>query len=342
MSAITSISWTDRTWNPVRGCARVSPGCERCYAEKVAHRFSKMVNGKPGPCFGLTVLGKKGVRWSGEARFIPSALTEPLSWRKPQRVFVNSMSDLFHEDISNEQIAAVWATMILGHWHTYQVLTKRADRMRAVLTDPGFYALVLKAADAMRADRPQLTQVGVSDPTKHPARNIWLGVSAEDQQRADERIPLLLQCPAAVRFVSAEPLLGPIDFTNHLAAKAATAMAFFDSSVWRSKLHWIIVGGESGPKSRAMNLAWARSIRDQCKEAGTAYFFKQTGRLYTENRGNDVERVGGHGNMHVVGGRITDDGTVERMVKPTNTKGGDLEEIPEDLRIREFPTPRAA
>lgn len=314
MSAQSSIEWTDRTWNCVVGCQRVSPGCGGaagqggCYAERMAYRLEKMGQER---YVGLTKKTERGhIRWTGIARFVPSALAEPLTWRKPQRIFVNSMSDLFHEDITNEQIAAVWAVMILGHWHTYQVLTKRADRMLAVLTDPSFYALVLKAADKIRTDRPQLTQVGISDPAKYPARNIWIGVSAEDQQRADERIPLLLKCPAAVRFVSAEPLLGPLRLTKYLDYCERLDKHGIARSCGKHikcgkfcGIAWVIAGGESGPGARLCNVEWIRSIVEQCREAATLAFVKQLG----------------------------------AQPHDRNDKGGNMAEWPADLRVRMMP-----
>lgn len=172
MSTISSIEWTEATWNPVRGCARVSPGCERCYAERMAHRFSG-----PGAAYeGLTTLGKKGPRWTGTVKLVHQALGEPLSWRRPRLVFVNSMSDLFHEDVPTEFISSVFEAMQLAHWHTFQVLTKRADRL------------------AQLADRLPWPD------------NVWMGVSVESQ-RYLSRIELLRTVPAHVRFLSLEPLL---------------------------------------------------------------------------------------------------------------------------------------
>lgn len=288
----TSIEWTDQTWNAVRGCARVSPGCESCYAERQAHRFS----GAGGPYEGLTVLGKHGPRWSGRARFVPEMLDAPLRWKKPVRVFVNSMSDLFHADLADAEIDQVLAVMLLSPRHTFQVLTKRPERMRDYLNDPRLYERVLRAADSIRAQRPGLTSVGISNPTTMPARWIWWGVSAEDQKRADERIPLLLQCPAAVRFVSAEPLLGPVDLSRfmwpmhwHWAARYKTPEAALATGAYAERkrqalvsaharfLDWVIVGGESGPGARPCDVRWIRSIVEQCAGAGVPVFCKQLG-----------------------------------------------------------------
>lgn len=182
----TKIEWTDKSWNPVRGCTRVSHGCEHCYAERQAHRFS----GSGQPYEGLTEIGPKGPRWNGKIRLVPELLEEPLRWRKPCRVFVNSMSDLFHEAVPDRFISEVFAVMNTARRHTFQVLTKRPERMLRLGTDQ-------KLIYAMS--------------------NVWLGVSVEDQKTADERIPLLLQTPAAVRFVSAEPLLSHIDLSKWLS-----------------------------------------------------------------------------------------------------------------------------
>lgn len=198
----TEISWTDRTWNPIRGCSRVSEGCRFCYAEGVAYRFS----GPGQPYEGLARKVNGRAAWTGKVRLVESALTEPLSWRKPARIFVNSMSDLFHEHVSDEFIAAVFGVMAAAPQHTFQVLTKRAERMREVVS-----AL---SVELVRECTLKLTGRMIRGDWMLPLPNVWLGVSCEDQQRADERIPLLLQTPAVVRFVSCEPLLGPIDLSR--------------------------------------------------------------------------------------------------------------------------------
>ena len=164
----SSIQWTDATWNPVRGCSIVSPGCTNCYAMKQAHRF----NGLGQPYEGLTRLTSKGPVWTGTIRLVPEALDQPLRWRRPRRIFVNSMSDLFHEDVPEDFLIATFGAMFMANQHIYQILTKRPERMCRFLTDAGQWV-------------------------SNPRRNIWLGVSCEDQATADERIPLLLQTPAA-------------------------------------------------------------------------------------------------------------------------------------------------
>lgn len=271
MSALTSIEWTDRTWNPVRGCALVSPGCTNCYAMRVAHRFSA----SGAPYDGLTKGREKlGPVWTGQARFIPSALVEPLSWRKPQRIFVNSMSDLFHDDITNEQIAAVFGAMAAAPQHKFQLLTKRPERMRrwfdwlrSLADEPALNCAALLLETEPEMDGPIHCKYGPNPDASWPLPNVWIGVSVEDQQRADERIPHLLATPAAVRFLSCEPLLGAVRLDGLLRGKPSHS-PFLD---------WVICGGESGPGSRPMHPAWTRSLRNQCGGAGVPFFFKQWG-----------------------------------------------------------------
>ena len=221
------IEWTEETWNPVTGCTKVSPGCQHCYAE----RFSERFRGVPGHPYEMGF----------DLTLRPERLAKPLGWKKPRRVFVNSMSDLFHEDVPDEFIDRVFAVMAMAHWHTFQVLTKRAVRMRDYLASRSKNVKYWEKP-AQELDYPFIRLL------QFPFQNIWLGVSVEDQKRTDERIPLLLETPAAVRFVSAEPLLGMIDFGEAL-----------------NEIDWVIVGGESGPGARPMNPDWVRSIRDQCR-----------------------------------------------------------------------------
>lgn len=274
MGATTEIAWTDATWNPVRGCSRVSPGCENCYAEKVAARFS----GPGQPYHGLAVMGPHGARWTREVRLVPEHLEDPLRWRRPRRIFVNSMSDLFHESLAEHDIDLVFDVMEkpLAQDHVFQILTKRADRMRSYVT---------------KRARPVV-------------RNVWLGVSVEDQERAEERIPDLLQTPAAVRFVSYEPALGAVEF-------AWPWLRYRESGL--TPLDWIIVGGESGPDARPFDLRWARDVAQQCRETTTACFIKQLG-------ANPMDRG--------------------RRLHFADRKGADPDEWPDDLRVRQFPEAR--
>lgn len=233
----SKISWTTKTWNPTTGCDQVSPGCDHCYALTLAARLKRMGNpryqndGNPktsGPGFALTLHHDK--------------IEEPLRWKKPARVFVNSMSDLFHDDVPDQFICDVFDVMRRASQHTFQVLTKRPRRMAYLLQN-----------------------AWSGEWRDHPAPNVWLGTSVEDQKRADLRIPHLLHTPAAVRFLSCEPLLGPVDLTKRQWVFGGA----------EGRVGWVIVGGESGPDYRPMNLQWAREIRDVCVAAGVPFFYKQ-------------------------------------------------------------------
>lgn len=260
---MSKIEWTDRSdWNPIRGCTRVSEGCRNCYAERIAARFS----GPGQPFHGVAKRTDSGPRWTGNIKLIEERLDLPLRWRKPARIFVNSTYDLFHPAAPDEWIDQVFAVMALAPQHTFQILTKRPARMLDWFqSNP--YERILGLADIIRASRPHLCSVGISDPNITPWPNVWLGVSVEDQATTDERIPLLLQTPAAVRFISAEPLLGPIGLARH----------FPHVHGMRNDRFWVIAGGESGPGARPSHIDWFRSLRDQCQAAGVAFFFKQWG-----------------------------------------------------------------
>lgn len=245
MSDNTGIEWTDATWNPVTGCEKVSPGCDHCYALTLAERF----RGAPGHYF----------EHGFDVQLRPDKLDQPLRWRRPRRIFVNSMSDLFHKDIPDEYIARVFAVMAFAPQHTFQLLTKRHARMRSLLSSPGFEMLLWAAMVDLPAARAKPDVLCVDfEPVDWPLPNVWLGVSVENQQWADTRIPALLATPAAVRFISAEPLLGPVAFPAE-------------------SLDWVIVGGESGKGARPMHPGWARQIRYQCELVGTPFLFKQWG-----------------------------------------------------------------
>ena len=233
--AESRIEWTDATWNPVTGCTKVSQGCKHCYADRMAHR--------------LQAMGVDKYRNGFEVTLHPDTISDPLRWRTPKRIFVNSMSDLFHDDVPDRFIRGVFDTMRRAHWHQFQVLTKRPER----------------AAE-------------LAGSLPWPA-NIWMGTSVENQ-RWTSRVDALRAIPAAVRFLSCEPLLGPLtlDLTD---------------------IHWVIVGGESGPRARPMKEAWADSIRQQCEEAGVAFFFKQWGAYNC-----DGVRVGKGRAGRVLGGRM--------------------------------------
>lgn len=237
--AESKIEWTDATWNPVAGCTWASPGCDVCYAATMTRRLEAM--GK-ADYTGLTT--KK--HFNGVVRTLPHKLDAPLRWKKPRMVFVNSMSDLFHKDVPTEFIWQVFCAMQQAPRHTFQILTKRPERMAGVVAE--MYA------------------ASCSDPLP----NVWLGTSVENQAMADERIPHLLDCPAAVRFLSCEPLLGPVELTRYdVDGRYMPRLPV--------KLDWVIVGGESGHGARPMHPDWARSLHDQCQAAGVPFFFKQWG-----------------------------------------------------------------
>jgi protein gp37 len=281
MGAKTGIEWTDATWNPILGCSRVSEGCRNCYAETIAGRFGQ---GKPTVYSGLTQIVNGRSVWTGVIKETRQLL-QPLSWRSPRRVFVNSMSDLFHENVSDELRDRIFAVMALCPQHAFQVLTKRPERMLAYLSDSDTPLRVLRGkAQVWQADRHEESLGLPRMTTDYMLPNVWLGVSVENQRAADERIPLLLQTPAAVRFISAEPLLGLIDLEALPSASGigrhlnALSNAGVDAGAEiPTKLDWVIVGGESGPHARPMHLEWARSLRDQCRAAGVDFFFKQWG-----------------------------------------------------------------
>jgi protein gp37 len=340
----TSIEWTDATWNPVRGCSRVSPGCEHCYAEAVAARFSG-----PGLAYeGLAIMGKNGPSWTRKVRLVPERMADPLRWKRSRRIFANSMSDLFHESLTNEEIAAVFGVMAAAPQHTFQVLTKRAARMRDWFQwiedqkgGPALHAAWCALDAERRSDigdkGPIHSKYGPAPNAFWPLPNIHLGVSVEDQARADERIPLLLETPAEVRWVSAEPLLAAILFDRkHLGQGShcpecrgwmvpvdedgccASCGAY---AMWYG-LDWVVVGGESGPGARPFDLAWTRSVVEQCKAAGVACFVKQLGARPFD--GAEGQRCNGEPHEWA-------------WLKLNDRKGGDQSEWPEDLRVREFP-----
>jgi protein gp37 len=306
---MSNIEWTEKTWNPTVGCSIVSPGCKNCYAMTMAARIELMndaarASGKTTvvPQYDGTTHKVNGHQvWTGTINRAPEAtLLAPLRRKKPTTYFVNSMSDLFHDDIPDAWIDQVFAVMALTPQHTYQVLTKRAKRMRDYCSSPTVARRVYEIACDMVVER-EIQVILIADAAQEafappgprifldrwPLRNVWLGVSTERQQEANERIPLLLDTPAAVRFISAEPLLGPInlhplwDGTNALTSSTGP------------NLDWVIVGGESGPDARPMHPDWARALRNQCDAADVRFFFKQWGEWWeveSEARADD----GGH------------------------------------------------
>jgi len=270
MAANSAIEWTDASWNCLAGCEAISPGCARCYAATMTRRLEAM--GQKAYA-GLTT----DKHFNGTVRCLPEKLTIPLRWKKPRRIFVNSMSDLFHEDVPFEFIAIVFGVMAACQQHTFQVLTKRAERMQEILPEIA-HPRLRHVPDYARHLVEPLTK---APRVPWPLPNVWLGVSVEDQQRADERIPLLLKTPAAVRFLSCEPLLGPLDIYYGLQSErdlySRDDRFGIPNNASTAKVDWVIVGGESGPHARPMHPDWARSLRDQCQAAGVPFFFKQWG-----------------------------------------------------------------
>ena len=316
----SAIEWTDATWNPIRGCSRVSEGCRNCYAERVAARFSRRGQAYEG-------LARSGQvarsAWTGAVRFIEDALMLPLRWKAPRRVFVNSMSDLFHEKVEDEWIDRIFAVMALTQRHTYQILTKRPERMRAYLTDAKHQQRVVNQMDRLLGPAGLVGENGTDNGSSaYPLVNVWCGTSVEDQATAEERIPVLLQTPAAVRWASYEPALGPVDF-NRITTEQL-AVAWIDALAPHrlcgnemTRLDWIVVGGESGPGARPFDLAWARSTIMQCRAAGVPVFVKQLGT-------QPMDSHHGHGEPCC-------------SLSLRDRKGGNPDEWPADLRVREFP-----
>ena len=260
----TRIEWAEETWNPVTGCTPISPGCANCYAQRMANRLAGRFGYPAENPFHVTLH--------------PDKLKDPLKWKKPRQVFMCSMGDLFHEDVPDAFITDVFDQMYRAKHHTYLLLTKRSERMR------WFF----------QANGPLIG--------KDPEPNIWLGVTAENQEQADKRIPVLLQTPAAVRFVSVEPMLGPIilssQYYDYLQGwnvypehdpscdgSCSAGRCPVPVQYETEKLDWVICGGETGPGARPMHPDWARSLRDQCKAAGVSFFFKQWGEWYPDKKG---------------------------------------------------------
>ncbi|MFL1405423.1 DUF5131 family protein [Marinobacter sp. M1N3S26] len=303
MGQKSNIEWTEATWNPIRGCSRVSEGCRNCYAETVANRFS----GPGQPYEGLIA---KGGQWNGSVRVIHDKLAEPCLWTRPRRIFVNSMSDLFHPSIPFDLVAGIFGIMAAASWHTFQVLTKRpehmlqffqwvdehperaqfeSDQLQEKYPDADWrpFFLAQKASEVLPDGGGNLR---VDLNGTWPLPNVWLGVSVEDQKTADERIPALLDAPAAIRWISAEPLLGQVDLGPFLyrgdhgladvdpLAAAMLSDPQYEETTWvRPALDWVVVGGESGSGARPMHPDWPRSIRNQCLKAGVPFLFKQWG-----------------------------------------------------------------
>ncbi len=356
---MTKIQWTDRTWNPVTGCTRVSEGCRNCYAERLTatrlRQHPKYAN--------LAVMQPSGPRWTNEVRTHYDVLRHPLIWRTPAKVFVCDMSDLFHEAVPFWFIDEVFAVMARCKHLTFQVLTKRPERMADYFSRPwktlshGPTGL----RDAINTAAIELTggyhvfptqELGMIAPLPWPLPNVWLGTSVEDQKTADARIPHLLRCPAVVRFLSAEPLLGPVNIVPYIGVNTHECRCGFHETelelcprgermycarcktmaTTRPGVRWVIVGGESGPAAKPTDIAHIRGIVQQCQAAGVACFVKQLGAKPI------LKCIADTGSDWPVGVRFSH-GVQGRSVMLADPKGGDPDEWPDDLRIREFPTP---
>jgi len=337
MSDGTKIEWTDATWNPIVGCSVVSPGCTNCYAMRLAGTRMKHHPSRAG----LTRDSKAGPVWTGEVRFMEQWLIQPLRWAKPRMIFVCAHADLFHEAVPDEWIDRIFAVMAMAPQHTFQVLTKRPERMREYLArhDAGLRWLVRCGQFADHG-------LGVGDAvnwTRQGLPNVWLGTSVEDQAAADARIPELLATPASVRFLSCEPLLGPVNFnripSDHAGADFMNPLRghyWIDAQVPEQvastdgTIDWVIGGGESGSGARPCDLAWLRSLRDQCAAAGVAFFAKQLGSKPELDLEGNVKYILDWPAGHVIENR-------RARIKLRDRHGGDMAEWPEDLRRREFP-----
>lgn len=328
MAEKSSIEWTDATWPIVQGCSIVSPGCKNCYAVNVVNRVAASPNVKvSGSIQGLVAKNSAGrLYWTGKVACREDRLDWPLKWKKGRMIFVPSHGDLFHEDVPNEFLASVFGVMAATPHHTYQVLTKRPERMLEVVSDYVF-------AEAVEQDARWAHKV--TNDIQWPLPNVWLMVSVESQPWADVRIPLLLRTPAVVRGVSYEPALKPVDFSSfkysgktperngheweidYNALIGGVKLTYDTGKVeyhWSPKIDWIIVGGESGPRARPCEGGIENAMRstlEQCRAAGVAYFGKQMGSVWAKEHGGDP-------------------------------KGGDMSLWPEDLRVQEFPKVKVA
>lgn len=323
MSDKAKIEWTDATWNPVTGCAKVSQGCKNCYALRDWARMS--ANPK------TVYYGRQ----FSDVQCHPERLDQPLRWSKPRLIFVNSMSDLFHEAVPDEFIRAVFGVMALAPHHTFQVLTKRPERMLSFMR-------MVEGSSIYRHEDPMFSSITARFKNGYPEqswplKNVWLGVSVENQAAADERIPLLIQTPAAVRWISAEPLLGPIDLRRSTGYPWIGGK-FADGRKFDGLLDWVVVGGESGCNARPMHPNWARSLRDQCKAADVPFLFKQWGEWAPRSgeltgggtnfsdldpeckKWPDIIRLGEHGLNTRISENCTDDAGEEVFVQRVGKK----------------------
>lgn len=264
MSNNSKIQWTESSWNPIVGCTKVSDGCYHCYAINKSHRCAAC-----GIKQYVDITEKHGntIEWTGEIRCIPELLNKPIEWKNPRRIFVNSMSDFLHKDVPMEFLASMWNTMSIAHQHTYQLLTKRADRLSILHTEE--FRLARIEDYVMRNYRNWQWYLS----------NVWIGVSVENQRRAYGRLPLLATMNVGgIRWISAEPLLEKTDLFFHF-----TSPYLYGTGEKKPEFNWVVIGGESGPGARPFEIDWARSIISKCKEFGIPIFMKQVGSNAFEN-----------------------------------------------------------
>lgn len=339
MSGKTGIQWTDETRNVATGCDRVKKangqsGCDNCYAFAWHDRiYAQHIKGQRPTApkqyhvpFSASYK-RPGTDQPQGVQLLPERLNELLHLRTPRKVFLGSMTDMFHASIPDEYLVDVFGVLAATPHITYQILTKRPQRMQQFITSVDQTAIKVAAMHRLQALPPRIRSRHFPKLAKvwqWPLPNVWLGTSVEDQEAADERIPLLLETPAAVRFLSCEPLLGPVDITGcggpheYLYPKWIKREHGTVLDGWTERLlHWVIVGGESGPRARPMDLAWAENLIEQCQTAGVAPFVKQLGTHWAKDRDTRLQLKG---------------------KAKTNPHGGTMDEWPEDLRIREFPT----
>lgn len=297
----TLILWTEETWNPLVGCSKISAGCSRCYAAEAAksarlQQFSQY---------------QKVGEWDGTIEFVEKQLLKPLSWKSPKKVFVCSMSDIFHANVKDEWIDKIFAVMAHASHHTYQILTKRPERMRTYLTQKidwrRHLEITAQLCDLIKPDQRL--------DTNWPLSNVWIGVSVENQKAAEKRIPLLLETPAAIRFLSCEPLLELLSIESYLYEDP--------EGKWSPGIDLVIIGGESGKNARPCHIDWLRSLVQQCKSAGVKVFVKQLG----SNAIASSPYINGVAEAHYT----------HYKLKLKDRKGGAIEEFPNDLKVREFP-----
>ncbi len=277
MADNSKIEWTEATWNIITGCSVISPGCTNCYAMKLAGTRLRNHPSRQG----LTIPSKSGPVWNGEVRFNKDWLTQPLHWKRPRMIFVCAHGDLFHESVPDEWLDEIFAVMCLAPQHTFQILTKRAKRMREYMI-----SLESRPDDIGMTAARHVNFEDIPEYDEWPPKHLQLGVSAEDQERADERILHLAETPAAMRWVSVEPLLGEIDLTKlalqpegqYRNGLTGECHGFYTDYKNLNSIDWVVVGGESGPHARPMQPDWVRSLRDQCKAARVPFLFKQWGR----------------------------------------------------------------